>query len=391
MATLFDDIVITLDASRVVELTLRTGNAPSHADPRRQARAFASLPSLGTRSEAVRRCAAILIVCLLNKGRVLLLDSVDGGLPAHTARGLGRWLSDHQRELDAQLMIASAGSAFRSGLCSGGADVTLVRLRRHEGLIHVNAVPPDACRLLECSGIARAVGAGECLAANGILLTETDVERAIYQSLVDADVPGEHRIHVVHSLGPSTLLMMHTRLATVGVRVAVLATLDVFASSERFQEWCARLTGGAAPRAWMSTRDRLAIEMEGGPDRKTLAENTRELESFLAQLHANANETPPAMVAGTRRASDRWRELRVKGLSILSSELRPWVEELVEELKRYGLFLSPVGSVRQWFQDGRSPSGSPWIEDAMAKIERGACPEPLLASFRETITWIRMP
>ncbi len=388
LALLFDGIELSLDDSQFVELSLRVGPRPQVEDPRRRALAYAGLPKIEQTSESLQRCAALMLICLLSPGRVLLLDAPDAGLSPHVARLLGRWLSNRARALEVQLVLAPSTAGLLSGLSEGQGEVTLVRLRPDDGPSRWSPLAPDTLRRVERSPILRANRGGECLTANGILLTETEAERAIYQALVDADAPGDHRIQVVQSFGPGFLLDLLELLKPLGVPVAVLAHLDLLSSNERFQELCRQLTGAESQPAWQAVRERLNVEFSGALDRQALADNTREMEAFLTQLEAKPAE-PMSLAAESREAAHRWREVRTRGLAAIPAEMRSEVEELSDQLKSHGLFLSPVGQVRHWFQDGRSPAGTHWFEGALVRIQRGSCPEPLLASFREIMTWVR--
>jgi hypothetical protein len=87
--------------------------------------------------------------------------------------------------------------------------------------------------------------------------------------------------------------------------------------------------------------------------------------------------------------AEQWRALRYRGLEAVPAAARHWAETLLEGLKRAGMFLSPIGVVRNWFHDGQSKPAGHWFEDAVQRLRQGDCPAPLQAAFREMVTWLQ--
>jgi hypothetical protein len=133
-------------------------------------------------------------------------------------------------------------------------------------------------------------------------------------------------------------------------------------------------------------RQRIAEAVEGGLDPHSLAENRRVMEQYLAQLHAGGAASRPLPEA-RHELHEKWRRVRRHGIQGLPEAARPWFEELADELKRYGLFLSPVGSVAHWFVPTGTVSAD-WFDEAIQACERGPCPSALEAFFQEILLWL---
>ena len=73
-----------------------------------------------------------------------------------------------------------------------------------------------------------------------------------------------------------------------------------------------------------------------------------------------------------------WHRLRQERLDWLPRELRIWVEELLEDLKRQGIFVSPKGKLEAWIDTGTQDRRI-WMNQAMQSLHEGKCPAELQA------------
>lgn len=392
VARAFPQTQLICDASQVVEISLRVGACPDLPadDPRRAARQLSRLPKLEVCDEGLQRFVAIVLLCLLSRERVLLLENADTSLTSFQSRKLGEWLATHALPLGLQMFLAGGSDALLQGLLSAEAETGVVRLRRVEDQVRCEFVAPADARAIEASPLLTAAGGNDRWRAEGLLVVESDVERAIVEALLADNSASRQQLVAINAFGPAFLARLARTLSVLHCPVAVWGHLDLLASIERWQELVEVLTGQPVPRAWLSARERIAAVVEGEFDKESLADNTRELEAFLGRWKAGGPASPPRLADAAKPAASRWRNVRSQGLAAIPPEARGAAEELVDELKRIGLFLSPVGAVRAWFQDG-SPTGERhWFEDALLRIRRGACPEPLLAYVEEIRTWLAL-
>lgn len=382
-------VQVCWDNSQVTRWCLRVGTPPQGGSARQQAAAWERLPRVDEQPRSLQIVISVVLCSLLLPGRLLLWDDAGQGLDSQTATLLGMWLGRHARQHANQWFMAACSEPLVRGLVASGAEVTCVRMRKNGDEIRLRAVEPPSLRAVHQSPWIALQQAESLACADAVILTESEVERAIYRLLVDHFAPRPAWWHVLHSYGPGFGPTVYQTVKTTGVPVAVVSTLDLLAYPERFTEWCRLLAGGEPPHEWLLLRDRIAQAVEGALDPQQLAENRRRVETFLDRWRAGQTQAAPAWEESVRATAEQWRAVRYRGLEAVPAAARHWAETLLEGLKRAGMFLSPIGVVRNWFHDGQSKPAGHWFEDAVQRLRQGDCPAPLQAAFREMVTWLQ--
>jgi hypothetical protein len=165
--------------------------------------------------------------------------------------------------------------------------------------------------------------------------------------------------------------------------------LDVFRDADTFGELVEAVTGAPALQPWLATRERLASHLEGWYDEEMLSKNTGELESFLDQLKdgVEAEETAKLQTERDEKFT-KWQHFKCERLGALPHDLRIWVEELIDELKRKGIFVSTQGQLQQWIAGTESISErANWFTTAIEMVDQGQCPADLRAFVADLVAF----
>ncbi len=168
-----------------------------------------------------------------------------------------------------------------------------------------------------------------------------------------------------------------------------MTELDIFQDGDTFCELVEAVTGGPPPKPWLATRERLASHLEGWYDQEKLAKNTDQLESFLDQLK-DGIDTEVAAKLQTERDErfTKWQHFKRERLGSLPQDLRIWVEELIDELKRQGIFVSTSGCLQQWLAGNASVSEQVnWFTNAIEMVDQGKCPADLRAFVADLVAF----
>ena len=76
-------------------------------------------------------------------------------------------------------------------------------------------------------------------------------------------------------------------------------------------------------------------------------------------------------------AQQKQQQVREVGLDAIDDDLRPWGEQLMDELRPLGIFLVGHGCLESWIHFGTPLSRADWFFNALQEIDRGECPVPL--------------
>lgn len=391
LATIFDGMKVRLDTTERVQLSLRVlgtsveplGNAMQNA------LTFGKLKPLHLEGEGLKHCAAIVLTMLLCQGRAILLDNPEADLHPDVSRRLGAWIAESAAPLGCQVFVVTRDPAFLTGLFTGSSDVSIWRLTRREAVTRFEPVPIEVGRALATFPLFSTQQALACLLRDGVVVTPECSDRIVFQTVAER-LLRVHNLGYIQSQGGRNLTFVTKAMRRANLPTCVVAELDLFQNESTFSELVKALSNAPPPTPWLATRERLVSHVEGWFDGKELAASAQEVETFLDQIKKGQGPTAPPPASSVASNQPKWDRLRRERLSILPLELRIWVEELLEDLKRIGLFVSPKGRIESWISftaDAEDPGG--WMNRAMQMLHSGDCPAELRAFTAELTGQLR--
>lgn len=387
----FDGMHIKLDASERVSATLRIAAGPFPAetdDPIANVRQYEPLRMLHKEGDAYQSVAGILLTILVGQGRVVLLDHPESFLHPEQARRLGCWIAQHAADYACQVFLTTSSESFLDGLTEAHTVPTILRTSRRENTTQLHAVPPDPTKAIARFPLFSTQGALGALSCEGVVVAPEDRDRVIYQTVARRFSDAQN-LRFLQAIGAKNLPFVAGAFRQAGVPVCVIAELDVFRTEKDFTELVKAVTGDAPPQSWLATRDRLANHVDGAFDDQALSRSAHEVESFLAKIEKADIPVNPDVAASSAATSARnWEKLRQERLEWLPREVRIWVEELIEDLKRKGIFVSPRGHLQAWLElDVKDPTV--WLNNAMQSLHVGRCPSELQAFVGDVVSYLR--
>jgi hypothetical protein len=387
----FPGLHVRLDDTEQVNLCLRLASAFPDAgeDAILAVRQYAALERADQQGAGVQGFLAVVLTMLLCQGRVILLDQPAAGLHPETARRLGLWIGQNAARLNCQVILNTHSASLLDGLLDSATDVTILRLTRSDDTTSVQAVPSDVCGLLSRHPLLAAQRALDCLFCEGVVLVPLADDRVVYETVAQRFVGQAAGIQFLQTYGGRHLGALAKVLRSAGIPACVVADLEVMHSDASFADLVTAVSGSPPPDAWQATRERLAKHVGGLLDERELSASTNEVESFLEQMKKGDAATDSAAVArGRTSPREKWARLQRGQLSGVPPELRVWVEELLDDLKHKGVFISPKGGFPGWL-----PTEAADRETAFAKavqtLHRGECPADLRAFVAELLAHLR--
>ncbi|MAD79597.1 MAG: hypothetical protein QGG71_12490 [Pirellulaceae bacterium] len=386
----FDGLHVLLDDTKRIHLSLRsTMSLPVQADDAIGAvRQFEAMSALEDQGDGVKNFTSIVLSMLLCQGRAIVLDHPDAFLHPQQSCQLGEWIAAHAAELGCQVFVATRDPAFIAGLYQGRADVALVTLSRKDESTSLRPVSTEASqRLVQFPLLANQQAINALFFECAVVIPEND-DRVIYEMIARQEL-GATRVGFYHAHGGANVTLVAQSLRQAHVPVCVVTELDVFRDADTFGELVEAVTGAPALQPWLATRERLASHLEGWYDEEMLSKNTGELESFLDQLKdgVEAEETAKLQTERDEKFT-KWQHFKCERLGALPHDLRIWVEELIDELKRKGIFVSTQGQLQQWIAGTESISErANWFTTAIEMVDQGQCPADLRAFVADLVAF----
>ena len=390
ICTAFDGLHVLLDDTKRIHLSLRTTRSlPDQAGDAIEAlRQFEAMSALEDQGDGAKSFASIVLSMLLGQGRAILLDHPDAFLHPQQSRQMGEWIAAHAAELGCQVFVATRDPAFIAGLHQGRKDISLVTLSRKDESTTLRPVSAEASqRLVRFPLLANQQAINALFCESAVVVPQND-DQVIYEMIARQEL-GATRVGFYHAHGGANVMMVAQSLRQAHVPVCVVTELDVFQDADTFCELVEAVTGAPALQPWIATRERLASHLEGWYDDEKLSKNTDELESFLDQLKDGAETEEAAKLQAERDEKfTKWQHFKRERLGALPHDLRIWVEELIDELKRKGIFVSTQGRLQQWIAGDASPSErANWFTNAIKMVDQGKCPADLRAFVADLVAF----
>jgi len=266
--------------------------------------------------------------------------------------------------------------------------MALVTLTRTDDSTLLRPVAAEASRrLVQFPLLANQHAINALFCESAVVIPEND-DQVIYE-LVARHELGTTRVGFYHAHGGANVSLVAQALRQAHVPVCVVTELDVFQDADAFCELVEAVTGSPPLRPWLATRERLASHLEGWYDEEKLSKNTDELESFLDQLKDGVEaEEAAKLQTECDEKFTKWQHFKRDRLGTLPHDLRIWVEELIDEMKRQGIFVSTQGRLQQWIAGDASPSDrANWFTNAIEMVDQGKCPADLRAFVADLVAF----
>jgi len=386
----FDGMHVLLDETERINLSLRTTRTLPESAPNAIAavRQFAAMPALESQGDGAIYFTSIVLSMLLGAGRVILIDHPDAYMHPRQAHQLGAWIAKHAAKLGCQVFLTTRDPAFISGLYEGGQDIGLVKLNRKEDTTTVRPLAVDAGRRLVQFPLLANQQAIDALFCDSVVVIPRNDDQVICELIARREL-GANRVGFYHAHGGANVTLVAQALRQAHVPVCVVTELDVFEDVDRFSELVEAVTGGPPPQPWLATRERLASHLEGWYDEEKLSQNTSDLENFLDQLKEGVEAEAAAKSQAERDEKfAKWQQFKRDRLESLPHDLRIWLDELIDELKRKGIFVSTEGSFQHWIaSDAPASDQASWFTRAIEMIDEGKCPADLRAFVGDLVAF----
>lgn len=381
---------ITLDYSSMLKLCFRVAKKMPDIpeNPRTAYPITNQLGKIEEQGDGFRSFVGIILGLLFSKGRIVLLDEPEAFLHPAQARFLGKWIGDHKDIINGQLIISTHNANFLSGIIASGHDVDIFRLNRIENNTTFNKVSSDATKALFENPLLSSQRVMESVFYKGVVVCEADADRAIYQGVATINHHSNEDVLFIHSQNKQTLKIVAKLLKDANIPVALITDIDALNDQATLEGMVSSKTGSPTPQPILDLRNTIAHTVNGQTDEEMLTKMTDEIGELHKQLTQHEHTLDGAKGALQRIAKGitLWNEIKSKGIEGFEAVIRKDVLQLLDELKKYGIFIVPVGELEGWLDVGTKRKNK-WIVPALEKVHNNQASPELIKFVGEILAY----
>lgn len=371
---------IRLDYSGMTKFSFRVAQKfpDIPEDPRTAGSIMKQFPMLENQGDGFRSLVGIILGLIYSENRVVLLDEPEAFLHPAQSRFLGKWIGDNKDLIKGQLLISTHNAHFLAGLIASGEDVDIYRLNRHGNTTDFVKITAENTRLLFENPLLSSQRVVESVFYKGVVVCEADADRAVYQGVCSINLNSTEDIQFINAQNKQTLAPVATLLHNANIPVVLIADIDSLNNEKVLSDMIIAQTGKEPEKALLDARKQIADAINGRSEEEIFNELKLSLTTINTEIQCGKHTLEGAKSAIKRvwKEASPWSEIKKHGIDTLEEPTRKIASGLLEELKKFGIFLVPVGELEGWIDLGTSDKKK-WILKALPLIHEGKVPEPL--------------
>ncbi len=289
-----------------------------------------------TASDGVRAFTGIITTLLAGDPKITLIDEPEAFLHPALASKLGMAVAGSLRQTKKRLFVSTHSASFLMGCIQAGVALNIVRLTYNYSSPTARLLPRDKILHLMRHPLLRSTGVLSGLFYESVVVTEGDADRAFYQEINERllacnDPRGIRSCLFINAQNKQTIWDIVKPLRELGIPAVGIVDIDVL--KEGGQVWSKPLDSAFVPM----------ISRQAFHDQRQA-------------IHAALQKTGKDMK-------------RDGGIDLLSGPEREAAENLLSQLREYGIMVVAKGELESWLKPlgatGRTPA---WLIDVFQRM-----------------------
>lgn len=304
-----------------------------HADA---VRFHAAAQVIDEASDGVKAFTGIVTEVMAGDPSVVLVDEPEAFLHPSLASKLAQEVARAALSADKRVFASTHSPQFVMGCIQSGAPVNIIRLTYRAGVATARVLPSDEILELMRHPLLRSTGLLSGLFYEFVVVTESDADRAFYQEVNERLLQfrpewGIPNCLFLNAQNKQTVQTLLKPLRKLGIPAVGVVDVDVLKE------------GGANWTNLLSSADIPPISHGS-------------LSTIRAALKAAMDATGKDMK-------------RHGGVAILGATDKQAAEDLLNQLRQYGIFVVPGGELESWMKGlGASGHGPAWLIDIFERM-----------------------
>lgn len=287
---------------------------------------FKKSVSINQFGDGIQAYVGILLAVMTLPSSIILIDEPEAFLHPPTAHALGRHLTDLSIERNSSLIVATHSPEFVLGCLERDQNITLVRLTYDNTIGTAKQLRYEDVRKFITDPLLRSANTLSAMFHKSAVVTEADQDRVFYshinQILLDEN-KGISDVVFLNAQNKHTIHRMVGPLRKIGIPAAAIYDLDVIKKQDMKNEnttlWFKILTTLNVPKA----------------DFQDLDSKRETLEYDLKEINNSKKAGEP----------DAFKKI---SYYTLKNDVTKRLEDVIDTVKKYGIFIVPVGELEQW-------------------------------------------
>jgi len=313
-----------------------------HADA---VRFHAAAQVIDEASDGVKAFTGIVTEVMAGDPSVVLVDEPEAFLHPSLASKLAQEVARAALSADKRVFVSTHSPQFVMGCIQSGAPVNIIRLTYRAGVATARVLPSDEILELMRHPLLRSTGLLSGLFYEFVVVTESDADRAFYQEV------NERLLQFRPDWGiPNCLFLNAQNKQTVQTLLRPLRKLGI-------------------PAAEVVDVDVLKVGGANWTNLLTSADVPQLLHGSFATMRSAVKTAMDATGKDMKRDG---------GVEILEASEKQAAEDLLGQLRQYGIFVVPGGELEAWLKTlGATGHGPAWLIDIFERMGE----DPSNASF----------
>lgn len=376
---------IKLDYSGLADLKFRVAEKlpETSKDPREARPILKDYPVLDDQGDGFKSFVGIVLGLILGEGRVILIDEPEAFLHPTQARVLGEWLSSYAKS-KRQIVIATHSTDILDGLLLGNKDVTILRVDRKGNETNYLQISSETTKQLATMPLLSSQPVLESIFYKGVIVNEGDSDRVIYRS-VYSKMSDKREHQFVDAFGKQTIKKIIKPLKEAKIPVCAVADMDILNSETELKELIESLGSTDKLGEILQVRKEIAESVEGMNEETILKNINTDIQKLSGKLDSGIElKYVRRELENIKQESGKWKSIKEKGIEGIQEPHKEKAKNLLDDLKKIGLFIPPVGELESWIL----VENEKWIIGAVKIIQEDKTPENLKSFVKELIDYL---
>ncbi|MBD3363252.1 AAA family ATPase [Candidatus Dojkabacteria bacterium] len=333
------------------------------------------LPLLHQQGDGIKAFMGILLSLYCGKTPYLFIDEPDLFLHPPQARQLGELVatSASSENKNRQIFLATHSKDFIEGLINTGSNVTLVRLGEKNSKGDVTIYESNKLKNIGSRDFLKFSESINGLFYKGIVLCEGGDDLTYYKFISklyykEKNLPLSKELFFINCGGKSEIVKYANLLRELDINFSIIFDIDILRSKDllkKLRNLYIEFPSTKEINKTVAELEKKAYEKIN----KTL--NFDSLKKLVKKFHDSIDQEKMPdkkdvedfnKFIGNKR---KWKVIKGSGSTILTGHsITDW-QKLIENFKKLGIFIVPVGELESWDKKAGSKNSSNWIENAI--------------------------
>ena len=335
--------------------------------------------------DGLRSFVAICMCLALSRRPVCLIDEPETCLHPPQAYALGRIIGREATKRLTTTLVATHSSHVLRGVIQQTRDVQIVRLTRSGGKFVSHLVDSELLRKATEKPMVRTEAIFDGLFADGVVLVESDGDRAVYQAVWESITqPRQLDLLFVPLNGKGPMADVAGFFKALHIPVAVIPDLDLIKDDGVIPSLLTALSIDEKTATAIQEECRVVAAAIRSVPPTISPENVNSEVNQIAEMskdwQKNEDDAVMKRLRGLANRIDRMRKMKRGGITAYRAghpEIADQLEAVKERFWKAGVFIVPVGELESWLSDefmkdgpSRETKKQEWADEAAHRIRQ---------------------